>query len=54
MVPVTSRESLEAHIKIWEDDSVPDNSKAVGFILSLKVPIHLFNYPIWKKLTDMD
>lgn len=46
MVPVTGRESLEAHIKIWEDDSVPDNSKPVGYILSLEGAdsfVHLSN-----------
>lgn len=36
MVHITNLEQLEAHIKLWEDESIPDFSKPVGYILSLE------------------
>ncbi len=36
MVQVTNLPQLEAHLKLWEDESVPDHTKPVGFILSLE------------------
>jgi membrane dipeptidase len=36
MIQVSDKSSLEAQIKKWEDDSVSDADKPVGFILSLE------------------
>lgn len=36
MVQITNLEQLNSHIALWEDESIPDFSKPVGFILSLE------------------
>ena len=36
MVQIRDGDSLEAHIKVWEDETVPDQQKPVGFMLSLE------------------
>jgi membrane dipeptidase len=36
MVQIKDLASLEAHVGLWKDASVPDNKKPVGFILSLE------------------
>ncbi|HEY4966857.1 MAG TPA: membrane dipeptidase [Puia sp.] len=36
MLQITDTESLEKQIKTWEDHSVPDHGKPIGFILSLE------------------
>jgi membrane dipeptidase len=36
MVAVKDSKSLELQIKKWEDDSIPDHTKPIGFILSLE------------------
>jgi membrane dipeptidase len=49
MVQVTGRNSLEAQIKKWEDDAVPDLEKPVGFILSLEGADSLVNLSYLEK-----
>ena len=36
MVQITDLSSLEKHLQLWNDDSLPDDSKPVGYILSLE------------------
>ncbi len=36
MVQITNLPQLEAHLKLWEDENIPDHTKPVGFILSLE------------------
>ncbi|HZK63866.1 MAG TPA: membrane dipeptidase [Puia sp.] len=36
MVQIRDADTLEAHIKVWEDETVPDQQKPVGFMLSLE------------------
>ncbi len=36
MVQITNLSQLEAHLKLWQDESIPDSNKPVGFILSLE------------------
>jgi len=36
MVQITDLKGLDAHLALWEDDSVDDASKPVGYILSLE------------------
>lgn len=36
MVQIRDGDALEAHIKVWEDETVPDQQKPVGFMLSLE------------------
>jgi membrane dipeptidase len=36
MVQITDLQKLETHMKDWEDPSLPDSKKPVGFILSLE------------------
>ena len=43
MVQVKNRQALETHIRLWEDESVPDSKKPVGFILSLEGADSLVN-----------
>lgn len=36
MVQITDLQQLESHLALWEDDSLPDEEKPVGYILSLE------------------
>jgi len=36
MIQITNLTQLEAHLKLWEDTTIPDETKPVGFILSLE------------------
>lgn len=36
MVQITSLEKLESHLKLWNDTSLPDEKKPVGYILNLE------------------
>jgi membrane dipeptidase len=36
MVQITDLSSLDSHIKLWQDQTVPDEKKPVGYILSLE------------------
>lgn len=36
MKQITGKEALQKHIALWEDESIPDSRKPVGFILSLE------------------
>ncbi len=49
MVAVTDRKAMEAHIKKWEDASESDNSKPIGFILSLEGADSLINLSYLEK-----
>jgi membrane dipeptidase len=49
MVPVSSLVSLEAQINRWEDASIPDRDKPVGFILSLEGADSLVNLSYLEK-----
>ncbi len=43
MVQVKDRKALETHIHLWEEESIPDRNKPVGFILSLEGADSLVN-----------
>ena len=43
MMQIKDLPGLEKHLKLWEDETVPDESKAVGFILSLEGADSLVN-----------
>jgi membrane dipeptidase len=43
MVQVKDRQALENHIRLWENESIPDIKKPVGFILSLEGADSLVN-----------
>ena len=49
MVQVSEKDSLEAHIKKWEDLAVPDYDKPIGFILSLEGADSLVNLSYLEK-----
>jgi membrane dipeptidase len=49
MVQITGRASLEAQVKNWENGSVPDSEKPVGFILSLEGADSLINLSYLEK-----
>ena len=49
MAQVTDKDSLEAQINKWEDLSVPDHDKPVGFILSLEGADSLVNLSYLEK-----
>ena len=36
MVQITSLETLENHLSLWQNDAIPNKSKPVGYILSLE------------------
>jgi membrane dipeptidase len=36
MVQITNLSELDAHLRLWDDESIDDQSKAVGYILSLE------------------
>jgi membrane dipeptidase len=36
MVQITNLPELEAHLNLWQDESIPDEEKPVGYILSLE------------------
>lgn len=36
MIQITNINQLEAHLSLWNDESMPDDSKPVGYILSLE------------------
>lgn len=36
MAQITNRAELDAHIELWENTAIPDETKPVGFILSLE------------------
>lgn len=43
MVQIFGAESLEKHVKVWTNSSVPDQQKPIGFILSLEGADSLVN-----------
>ncbi len=49
MVQINGATSLETQIRKWEDDSVPDGDKPVGFILSLEGADSLVNLSYLEK-----
>ena len=49
MVQIIDRASLDSHIRLWEDDTVPDEKKPVGFILSLEGADSLINLSYLEK-----
>jgi len=49
MVQVKDRNSLEQNIKLWEDDSKPNQKKPIGFILSLEGADSLINLSYLEK-----
>jgi membrane dipeptidase len=49
MVQVTGMPSLDTQIKNWEDDSIPDSRKTIGFILSLEGADSLVNISYLEK-----
>ena len=49
MIQVIGIPSLNAQIKKWEDDSIPDSNKPVGFILSLEGADSLINLSYLEK-----
>jgi membrane dipeptidase len=49
MIQVSGITSLDAQIKKWEDDSIPDGNKPVGFILSLEGADSLVNLSYLEK-----
>ncbi len=49
MVQITNGQTLDAHIKRWEDESLPDNKKPIGFILSLEGADSLVNLSYLEK-----
>jgi membrane dipeptidase len=52
MTQVKDLTELEAHIKKWEDFSIPDHDKPVGFILSLEGADSLVNLSYLEKAYD--
>lgn len=36
MIQIRDRNALDAHLKLWNDDTIPDEKKPVGYILSLE------------------
>ena len=54
MVQIRDADTLEAHIKVWEDETVPDQQKPVGFMLSLEGADSLVDlFPIWIRRMPM-
>jgi membrane dipeptidase len=49
MVQITDLQTLDAHIKMWEDESLPGNKKPIGFILSLEGADSLVNVSYLEK-----
>lgn len=49
MVQITNNESLDKHLKLWEDTSVADEKKPVGYILSLEGADSLINLSYLEK-----
>ncbi len=49
MVQVKDRNSLDKNIKLWEDDSKPNQKKPIGFILSLEGADSLVNLSYLEK-----
>jgi membrane dipeptidase len=49
MIQVSGRETLDAQIKIWEGENIPDTNKPVGFILSLEGADSLVNLSYLEK-----
>jgi membrane dipeptidase len=49
MKQITNRKELEAHIDLWNNESIADNTKPVGFILSLEGADSLVNLSYLEK-----
>jgi membrane dipeptidase len=49
MVQITNLTQLEKHLELWFDKTVPDNSKPVGYILSLEGADSLINISYLEK-----
>jgi membrane dipeptidase len=49
MLQIKDSDALDKQIKLWEDESVPDNGKPVGFILSLEGADSLVNLSYLEK-----
>ncbi|MBL7699894.1 MAG: membrane dipeptidase [Chitinophagaceae bacterium] len=52
MVQIKSSNELNAHLRLWEDESKPDDSKAVGYILSLEGADSLVDISYLQKACD--
>jgi membrane dipeptidase len=52
MIQVRDRNSLEENMKLWEDDSKPNQKKPIGFILSLEGADSLVNLSYLEKAYD--
>src|SRR5690606_1893823 len=49
MVQITHREALESHLALWNDASIPNERKPVGYILSLEGADSLINLSYLEK-----
>jgi membrane dipeptidase len=49
MVQIVDKASMESHIKLWEDSSLADEKKPVGYILSLEGADSLINLSYLEK-----
>jgi membrane dipeptidase len=39
MIQINDLASLEKHLALWSDTTIPNEQKAIGYILSLEAPI---------------
>src|SRR5690554_117734 len=49
MVQIHNAKALASHLKLWEDDTIPDEQKPVGYILSLEGADSLINLSYLEK-----
>ena len=49
MVQINNAKALASHLKLWEDDTIPDEQKPVGYILSLEGADSLINLSYLEK-----
>ena len=52
MVQINNLETLENHLKLWQDESIPNDSKPVGYILSLEGADSIINLNYLDKYYD--
>lgn len=52
MIQINNRESLDNHIAIWLDNSIPSSEKPIGYILSLEGADSLVNLSYLEKAYD--
>ncbi len=52
MVQITNRPQLDSHVQLWQDESVPNDGKPIGYILSLEGADSVIDFAYLEKYVE--